>query len=111
MVLSNDHQYDKPIREAYAVRPCPFPSELWYADNKANRSFDLCADSGAGAAFFPAGRGAMLGDYVEVSCDEWTGSSCPVPLWNNWCMADNSASLWPAKGCGNNGMKHSVPSL
>jgi len=67
--------------------------------------FDLCADSGADA-FFPEGRGAMLGNYVEVSCDKWEGNGqCPDPLWNNWCLSNPSsqANFWPAKGCGNNG--------
>ena len=108
MVLSNARRFAQPIRRAYAVRSCLSLLGLWYADSKTIRSFDLCADSGAGAAFFPAGRGAMLGNYTEVLCSEWIGSQCPDPLWNNWCMADSSTGLWPAKGCGNSGMKHSL---
>ena len=75
---------------------------------KTNRSFDLCRDSGAAAAFFPSGRGALSGNYTEVSCTEWTGD-CPTPLWNNWCMGNNTTPLWPGKGCGNAGTRHSLP--
>jgi len=90
---------------------CPAESNtVWCSQSQENplnqfgqpMHFDLCADSGADA-FFPPGRGALLGTYEEVSCDEWTGSQCPDPLWNDWCMADTSTGLWPAKGCGNNG--------
>ena len=107
-MLSDSRRFAQSIRRAYAVRSCLSLLGQWYADNNTFRSFDLCADSGAGAAFFPAGRGAMLGNYKEVSCDEWTGS-CPVSLWNDWCMGNTSTGLWPAKGCGNDGMKHSLP--
>ncbi|KAF8479527.1 endoglucanase V-like protein [Russula ochroleuca] len=69
--------------------------------------FDLCEDSGAAAAFFPSGRGAMLGTYQEVLCTEWKGSE-GSPLWNGACMAPVNAPLWPSVACGNEGMKHSL---
>ena len=57
----------------------------------------------------PAGRGAMIGTYEEVSCDEWTGDKCPVPRWDNWCMAGTGSPLWPEQACGNIGTRRSIP--
>ncbi len=73
---------------------------------KLKCSFDLCDLTGAPQAFFPPGRLAMLGEYEEVSCGEWKGSA-GNPLWNGSCMANDSTPFWPAKGCGNEGMKRS----
>jgi len=65
--------------------------------------FDLCGDSGAGAAFFPEERGALTGYYEEVSCNEWSGYDGP-PLWNGGCLAGEDAPFWPdGTGCGNTG--------
>jgi|SRR6266403_125510 len=76
--------------------------------NKTNLSFDLCEDSGTAAAFFPSGRGAMLGTFEEVPCEgNWSGSE-GGSLWNGSCMANDTTGLWPAVGCGNKGTKHSL---
>ncbi|KAH9004487.1 endoglucanase V-like protein, partial [Lactarius hatsudake] len=64
--------------------------------------FDLCQDSDADKAFFPAGRGALSGHYEEVSCSEWSGYDGPQ-LWNGACLAGESAQLWPMTACGNTG--------
>ncbi|KAF8479521.1 endoglucanase V-like protein [Russula ochroleuca] len=64
--------------------------------------FDLCAPSGASAAFFPPPRLAMLGKFQEVSCNEWKGSQ-GNPVWNGSCMAPANAPFWPATSCGNEG--------
>ncbi|KAN0121003.1 endoglucanase V-like protein [Russula decolorans] len=65
--------------------------------------FDLCEDSGTGTAFFPSGRGAMLGTFVEVPCEgNWNGSE-GQSFWNGSCMANNTTPLWPGRGCGNVG--------
>ncbi|KAF8493231.1 endoglucanase V-like protein [Russula emetica] len=65
--------------------------------------FDLCQDSGTGTAFFPEGRAAMLGTFVEVLCeDNWSGSE-GGSLWNGSCMANDTTPLWPGRGCGNQG--------
>jgi len=93
--------------------PCsafsPFQLEpRWYAENKAKRSFDLCGDSNAAAAFFPSGRGAMLGTFVEVPCNNnWSGSE-GESLWGGSCMANDATGLWPAVGCGNRGTMNSL---
>jgi hypothetical protein len=84
-----------------------FQLEPWYAENEINRSFDLCEDSGTGSAFFPSGRGAMLGTFEEVSCEgKWSGSE-GGSLWDGSCMANDTTPLWPGRGCGNHGTKHS----
>jgi hypothetical protein len=71
------------------------------------RSFDLCGDSGTGSAFFPPGRGAMLGTFEEVLCEgNWSGSE-GGSLWGGSCMANDTTPLWPGRGCGNQGTKHS----
>ena len=69
-------------------------------------SFDLCQESGAYDAFFPKGRGALSGNYEEVSCSEWSGWDGPA-LWNGACLAGESVGLWPKVGCGNTGREHS----
>jgi hypothetical protein len=66
-------------------------------------SFDICQDSGASAAFFPSGRGALTGNFSEVSCKEWSGSD-GHPEWNGACHAEESVDMWPAVGCGNKGI-------
>ncbi|KAH9072354.1 endoglucanase V-like protein [Lactarius deliciosus] len=64
--------------------------------------FDLCQDTGTDKAFFPSGRGALTGTYQEVSCSQWSGTDGPS-LWNGACLSGESASNWPAVGCGNQG--------
>jgi hypothetical protein len=88
---------------------CPaFQLEPRCAENETNRSFDLCEDSGTGTAFFPSGRGAMLGTFEEVACEgNWSGSE-GGSLWDGSCMANATTGLWPARGCGNQGRKHSL---
>lgn len=49
------------------------------------------------------GHGALLGTYSEVSCSEWSGSD-GSSLWNGACIKGESAGLWPAVGCGNQGI-------
>ncbi|KAI0302987.1 RlpA-like double-psi beta-barrel-protein domain-containing protein-containing protein [Russula brevipes] len=66
--------------------------------------FDLCQDSGAASAFFPSGRGAMVGTYEEVACSQWTGSAGQT-LWNGACLAAENAPFWPSTACGNHGTK------
>lgn len=82
------------------------------------QSFDLCEDTGAAAVFFPSGmqqsdgnaasnerplgHGALAGSFTEVPCSQWSGSD-GSPLWNGACIAGESAGLWPAVGCGNQG--------
>jgi hypothetical protein len=84
-----------------------FQLEPWYAENEMNRSFDLCQDSGAADAFFPADRKAMLGTFEAVPCEgNWKGSE-GGSLWNGSCMASVTTGLWPDVGCGNQGTKHS----
>jgi len=68
----------------------------------ASVHFDLCEESGAPAALFPEGRGAMLGHYQEVPCQGWSGNDGP-DLWNGACLAGESAGLWPDVACGNVG--------
>ncbi|KAI0287817.1 hypothetical protein BC826DRAFT_1042101 [Russula brevipes] len=65
-------------------------------------SFDLCSDSGASAAFFPKNRGAMVGVYEEVSCNQWAGSA-GQKLWNGACLAPKDTAFWPSMSgsCGN----------
>ncbi|KAK0437800.1 endoglucanase V-like protein [Armillaria borealis] len=58
--------------------------------------FDICEDTGGSAKFFPSGHGALTGSFEEVSC-----STCS--LWNGACLTGESASFWPATGCGNQG--------
>ncbi|KAH9031326.1 endoglucanase V-like protein [Lactarius pseudohatsudake] len=64
--------------------------------------FDLCQDTGTDKAFFPSGRGALTGTYQEVSCSQWSGTDGPS-LWDGACLSGESASNWPAVGCGNQG--------
>ncbi|KAF8261639.1 endoglucanase V-like protein [Lactarius quietus] len=64
--------------------------------------FDLCQDTGASAAFFPSGHGALTGYYEEVSCTEWSGTD-GSSLWNGACLASSTAPLWPSTACGNQG--------
>ncbi|KAN0121004.1 RlpA-like double-psi beta-barrel-containing domain containing protein, partial [Russula decolorans] len=69
----------------------------------ASMHFDLCGDSGTGSAFFPPGRGAMLGTFEEVLCEgNWSGSE-GGSLWGGSCMANDTTPLWPGRGCGNQG--------
>lgn len=65
--------------------------------------FDLCEDTGAAAAFFPSGHGALTGTFKEVSCSQWSGTD-GSGLWNGACLSGESAGLWPSGvGCGNQG--------
>ena len=75
--------------------------------NEPNCSFDLCEDSGAPQAFFEGSRGAMLGNYKEVSCSRWRGIE-GERLWNGACMGNSTTPFWPERGCGNVGTKHSL---
>jgi len=75
-------------------------------------SFDLCSDSSSGAseAFFVPGRNALLGEYEEVSCRQWSGSDGNI-LWNGACMAGENATFWGQPdndGCPNTGTNHSL---
>jgi hypothetical protein len=84
------------------------PLDPRYAENETDRSFDLCVDSGTAAAFFPKGRGAMLGTFEEVKCEgNWNGGE-GESLWNGSCMANDTTPLWPGVGCGNRGTNHSL---
>lgn len=65
--------------------------------------FDLCQDSGAPQAFFPKGRGALTGYYIEVSCTLWAGSGEGNALWPGACLAPETAPNWPSSACGNQG--------
>ncbi|KAH9173533.1 RlpA-like double-psi beta-barrel-protein domain-containing protein-containing protein [Lactarius sanguifluus] len=64
--------------------------------------FDLCQESGAPAAFFPSGSGALTGTYEEVPCTSWSGTE-GSNLWDGACLADESTGSWPSAGCGNKG--------
>ncbi|PBK71443.1 endoglucanase V-like protein [Armillaria solidipes] len=64
--------------------------------------FDICEDTGGSAKFFPSGHGALTGSFEEVSCSTWSGSD-GSSLWNGACLTGESASFWPATGCGNQG--------
>ncbi|KJA28127.1 glycoside hydrolase family 45 protein [Hypholoma sublateritium FD-334 SS-4] len=64
--------------------------------------FDICEDTGGSNAFFPSGHGALTGSFTEVSCSQWSGSDGGA-LWNGACLSGESAGLWPAVGCGNQG--------
>lgn len=65
-------------------------------------SFDICEDTGGADAFFPSGLGALIGNFTEVSCNQWSGSNGGA-LWNGACLAGETAGNWPAIGCGNEG--------
>ena len=72
-------------------------------------SFDLCTDTGAAQAFFPAGHMALTGSYQEVACcDEWTGTDGPS-LWDGACLLGEDAPFWPSTACGNQGTGVSLP--
>jgi len=65
--------------------------------------FDLCEDTGAAASFFPSGHTALLGNFQEVSCSEWSGSDGSA-AWQGACISGENAALWPSGvGCGNQG--------
>ncbi|KIM44561.1 glycoside hydrolase family 45 protein, partial [Hebeloma cylindrosporum] len=64
--------------------------------------FDICEDTGGADAFFPSGLGALIGNFTEVSCNQWSGSNGGA-LWNGACLAGETAGNWPAIGCGNEG--------
>ncbi|THH30115.1 hypothetical protein EUX98_g4074 [Antrodiella citrinella] len=66
-------------------------------------NFDIFEDTGGAAAFFPSGHGALTGTFTEVSCSLWSGSDGDA-LWNGACLAGETAGLWPAVGCGNQGV-------
>ena len=76
--------------------------------NKFDNSFDICADTGAASAFFPPGRGALVGTFTEVSCKHWKSQqgslfSDGAEAWNGACLKGETAANWPAVGCGNQG--------
>ncbi|KAI5124213.1 hypothetical protein M0805_005063 [Coniferiporia weirii] len=71
-------------------------------EHGAGVHFDLCEDTGASAAFFPSGHGALTGSYQEVSCSEWSGSD-GSSLFNGACLSGETAGNWPSVGCGNKG--------
>ena len=96
-------QTSQPIRRPSAVSNLVPFCHGWRVLNY-HRSFDLCQESGAYDAFFSDGRGALLGNYEEVSCSEWSGQDGPS-LWNGACLAGEGAKLWPNTACGNAGMK------
>jgi hypothetical protein len=84
-----------------------FPLGTGMLKNEPKCSFDLCEDSGAPQAFFEGSRGAMLGNYKEVSCSRWRGIE-GERLWNGACMGNSTTPFWPERGCGNVGTKHSL---
>jgi hypothetical protein len=49
----------------------------------------------------------MLGTYEEVSCSEWSGTD-GEKLWDDSCLAGESAGFWPDQGCPNKGVKLSL---
>jgi hypothetical protein len=105
MVRPNGLPSPQPIWHVHAVRSC-LSIRTVIMLKKTNHSFDLCQDSGTGTAFFPQGRGAMLGTFVEVPCkDNWSGSE-GGSLWGGSCMANDTTGLWPDVGCGNHGTNH-----
>jgi hypothetical protein len=98
------------VRRGGAVRDPSSPLCQLVTQQDFSRSFDLCEDTGAAAAFFPSGHGALTGTYKEVSCSEWSGSDGSA-LWNGACLAGESASFWPAVACGNQGTVQPLPTL
>ncbi|KAJ3559278.1 hypothetical protein NM688_g436 [Phlebia brevispora] len=96
---------------------CPVEgNEVWCGQTATNDTnqfgqpfhFDLCVDSGAAAQFFPANHDALIGNFTEVPCSEWSGSD-GSPLWPGACLAGESAPLWPSVGCGNQGTAPGAP--
>ncbi|PIL24636.1 hypothetical protein GSI_12520 [Ganoderma sinense ZZ0214-1] len=90
---------------------CPVAgNQEWCGQSTSNQNnqhnepvhFDICEDTGGANAFFPSGHGALTGTYTEVSCSQWSGSD-GGSLWNGSCIKGESAGLWPAVGCGNQG--------
>ncbi|KAI0697853.1 endoglucanase V-like protein [Cerioporus squamosus] len=90
---------------------CPVQgNEPWCGQSQSNHinqygepmHFDICEDTGGAAVFFPSGHGALTGTYTEVPCSQWSGSD-GGPIWNGACIKGESADLWPAVGCGNQG--------
>lgn len=90
---------------------CPVQGNEQWCGQKVSNSvnsfgksahFDLCQDSGAPAAFFPSGNGALTGTYQEVPCTQWSGSE-GSSLWNGACLAEDNIGNWPSTGCGNQG--------
>ena len=75
-----------------------------------NNSFDICQDTGGAAAFFPSGRGALTGNFTEVSCKHWSGSN-GYPVFGGACLDGEKVGNWPAVGCGNRGKSFSFASL
>jgi hypothetical protein len=110
-----DQTVSHPVNQYGMSMQCVLtPLDPRYAENETNRSFDLCEDSGTAAAFFPKGRGAMLGTFKEVECEgnflvpkkknKYEG----VSLWRHSCMANHTTPLWPGVGCSNSGTNHSL---
>jgi hypothetical protein len=97
------------VRLFGTVRAHPsFPCISRRAQTKFSYSFDLCRDTGTGAAFFTGGRGAFTGTYQQVSCDEWDGED-GSKQWADACLSGETADNWPAIGCGNLGTAFSLP--
>lgn len=110
MVRPDDCEADQHVQHVGAVRARPSsPSCLSRrTQTKLSCSFDLCRDTGTGAAFFTGGRGAFTGTYQEVSCDEWSGTDGSKE-WADACLSGETADNWPAVGCGNLGTAFSLP--
>ncbi|EKM81821.1 hypothetical protein AGABI1DRAFT_126178 [Agaricus bisporus var. burnettii JB137-S8] len=64
--------------------------------------FDICGDTGGAGAFFPSGHGALIGNFQEVSCSQWSGSD-GGSLFNGACLDGETAGNWPSTACGNQG--------
>ncbi|KAF5362518.1 hypothetical protein D9756_002451 [Leucocoprinus leucothites] len=64
--------------------------------------FDICQDTGGASSFFPSGHGALVGNFQEVSCSQWSGSD-GGSLFNGACLSGETAANWPSTGCGNKG--------
>ncbi|KAF7317897.1 Endoglucanase V-like protein [Mycena kentingensis (nom. inval.)] len=107
--------YTGPFGQTIVVKVtdmCPVAgNEQWCGQtvqNQANQfgmpaHFDLCVDNGAAAVFFPSGHGALTGTWQEVSCSLWSGTD-KSPSFNGACILGENAGLWPAVGCGNQGL-------
>ena len=73
-------------------------SEWWfiflaYLAELVHPSFDLCEDTGASAAFFPSGHGALTGSFQEVSCSSWSGSDGGTLFNGGWLYEVNRRNI------------------
>jgi hypothetical protein len=71
----------------------------------AAANFDICADSGASAAFFPAKIGAVFCAWQEVPCSEWEGSLDNNSVFYQGGCLPAEPGLWPNNdnGCPDHG--------